>query len=488
MTQRSQPFRTAVILALFTTFAILVAGYHSGIEDDAIYQPAIKKLLNPALFPFDSQFFASQTHAFPVLRLVAASVRLLHVPLAWALLIWQVAAIAFVISGSWQVAAECFTELRDRIGAVALAAGLLTLPVAGTSLYIADQHLHPRTFATGALLFAIAAVLRRRFVAAGLWSAFAIVMHPLMGGFGFAFVLVLALPMRTHQRASRAARAAFAALPLPFILHPNEAWREAAFTRDYYFLLRWHWYEWLGIFGPMAILYWFSRLADKLDSPSIKKLSLRLILYSAILSAVAMVTSIPARLVWLAPTQPMRHLQLVYLLMLLIGGGLLAHYVLRAHVWRWLVLFVPLGLGMFYAQRELFPASAHIEFPGARSSNRWVRCFQWIRDNTPTDAYFALDPAYMASPDEENFGFRAIAERSKLADLSKDPAVVALAPDLAPIWKKQVDAARGWSSFQRPDFIHLKAQYGVNWVVLTRDVPGLPCPYSDGDLRVCRIE
>ena len=57
--------------------------------------------------------------------------------------------------------------------------------------------------------------------------------------------------------------------------------------------------------------------------------------------------------------------------------------------WR---LFVPLSLGMYFAQRQVFPASAHIEWPGAQPRNPWAQAFEWIRANTPVDALFALDP------------------------------------------------------------------------------------------------
>ena len=53
------------------------------------------------------------------------------------------------------------------------------------------------------------------------------------------------------------------------------------------------------------------------------------------------------------------------------------------------------------AQRALYPASPHLEFrefirriPGSQS-------FEWIRNNTPEDAYFALGPDYMHRPDED---------------------------------------------------------------------------------------
>ncbi len=478
-----------------TCLAILVAGYHSGIEDDAIYLPGIKKLLNPALYPHDAQFFASQTNAFLLLRAVAASARLTHIPVEWMQAAWQLLSIFALIAGCWYVASRCFEQVRDRIGAVALVSALLTMPVAGTSLYIADQHLHPRTLACALILFAIGAVLDRRFGVAIILSAMAVLVHPLMAAFGIAYLIVLALPLErwiAHPplKGKGAAPIAvmLAALPLPIILHPNPAWREAALTRSYFFLRRWEWYEWVGIFAPMLLLWWFSRVAGQMDSPKMARLCRRLVLYSAMMSAAGIIVGIPAQLDWLAPVQPMRHLQLVYLLMLLVAGGLLARHVLQKRVWRWLVLFVAVCGGMLYAQRASFATSPHIELPTSRVTNRWVRCFRWIRQNTPQDAYFAVDPRYMSRPDEENFGFRAIAERSKLADYSKDAAVVAVAPDLAPAWKTQVQSMRGYENFTPEDFLRLRAEFGVDWALVEREEPGMSCPYRQDGLAVCRIE
>ena len=333
---------------------------------------------------------------------------------------------------------------------MSLVSALLTMPVAGTALYIADQHLHPRTPACAAILFAIGAVLQRRYGLAAVFSAAAVLLHPLMGAFGIAYLIVLALPL---ERWNPKMAGLLAALPLPIILHPNAAWREAAATRGYFFLRRWEWYEWLGIFAPMVLLWWFGWLGEKIGSPQLARLCKRLVLYSGLMTTAGLIVGLPERLVWLAPLQPMRHLQLVYALMLLSGGGLLTHYVLRTSAWRWALLFVPLCAGMLYAQRASFPTSAHIELPGQKATNRWVRCFLWIKGNTPQDAYFAINPRYMARPGEEYFGFRAIAERSKLADNMQDAAVVAVTPDLAAEWKQQVDALRGYAGFHKGKFL-----------------------------------
>ena len=61
------------------------------------------------------------------------------------------------------------------------------------------------------------------------------------------------------------------------------------------------------------------------------------------------------------------------------------------------------------------PAASIWNCPDGSSANPWLQAFAWIRQNTPTDAYFALDPEYMAAPGEDYHSFRALAERSQLA-------------------------------------------------------------------------
>jgi len=71
-----------------------------------------------------------------------------------------------------------------------------------------------------------------------------------------------------------------------------------------------------------------------------------------------------------------------------------------------------------------FPASRHIELPGLAPRNAWVEAFEWVRGNTPRNAFFALDPKYMEKSGDDYHGFRGIAERSMLADDVKDTSVV----------------------------------------------------------------
>ena len=259
-------------------------------------------------------------------------------------------------------------------------------------------------------------------------------------------------------------------------------------SHSYFFLLRWEWYEWLGIFGPLALLWWFHRVAEKQHLPELGLLCRTLMVFEVLFFVVALVITIPASLANFAELQPMRSLHLVYVLLFVLAGGLLAQSCLRAHWWRWLLLFVPLCLAMWFSQRQLFPATHHIEWPGAAAKNDWVEAFVWIRDNTPLQSYFALDPDHMELSGEDQHGFRAIAERSMLADGVKDSGAVTMFPALAETWSHEVRAESGWKNFQGVDFMRLNRDFGVNWVVLQRSqAAGMTCPYQNGTLSVCRI-
>src|SRR6266849_220251 len=69
------------ILFFLTACAILVHGYHPFVEDAEIYVPGIRKLLNPALYPYNDGFFASHARMTLFPNLIAWSVRITHLPL-----------------------------------------------------------------------------------------------------------------------------------------------------------------------------------------------------------------------------------------------------------------------------------------------------------------------------------------------------------------------------------------------------------------------
>jgi hypothetical protein len=548
--------RTLVPILLLTILAFLIMGYHAGLEDDAFYLAAIKRDLNPSLFPHDSQFFTVQFQATIFDKLIALSVRLTHLPLAWMTLLWQLAAIFFILHGTFRIARRCFAEASAQWAAVTMIAALLTLPISGTAINLADQYLHPRNLATAAILAAIVEVLdtkndsrknnRRQWLAAIL-LAIAFFIHAIMACFGISFCVFLYLTLHASRirRANPASLAAAFLFPLGWIFEPaSDAWRKAASTRGFYYIARWEWYEWLGVFAPLVLLYvyrfwaaqragthqvrlWVAQRFQRCDESDQKNGALApedlqqvslvsaLLYYGIFQTVVGLAIMLPASLERLRPFEPMRYLHLLYLIFFLLVGALVGRHVLKTHVYRWFLLFVPLSLGMFYAQRQMYPASAHIEWPrfeskNAGSNNAWLEAFIWIRQNTPVDALFALDPHYMELPGEDYHGFRALAERSVLADYNKDGGMAARVPSLAPRWLREVTALDGWKKFQDADFLRLKKDFGVNWIVVsTNDLiitnasgfsgvivnpmtviqsdPVFTCPYVNRGVLVCRL-
>lgn len=483
MHKSSFGIRTFAFLLLLTLGAVAVAGYHPGVEDAEIYTPGILKVLNPRLFPYNQGFFASHAHMTLFPDLIAASVRLSHLPFAYAMLLWQLLAIFLLLFACWRIARLCFPSSRAVWGGVALVAALLTIPVAGTSLYIMDQYLNTRSLSAPMVLLAIVNVVEHKWVRAVLWIVLTGLIHPLMVVFGAAYMFFVIWAERREVIAA----VALALFPLDLFPPVTSAYRQILDTREYFFLLRWQWYEWLGIFAPLAIFWWYRQIAQRKGWRMLQRMCLALIPFEFLFFAAALVITIPPRFANLAELQPMRVLHLVYILLFVFSGGLLADWVLRDKVWRWLALFVPLCLGMWYAQRQLFPATRHLELPWVKNHNPWVQTFNWIRENTPTDAYFALNPQHMGLPGEDQHGFRAIAERSMLADALKDSGAASMFPQLSEMWLRQVHAEQGWNTFQLRDFQRLHRDFGVTWAVLDHPVPGMPCVYSNGNLQVCRI-
>jgi len=477
--------RDALLLLGLTVLAIAVNGYHLGAEDQAIYLPAIKQHLNPALYPANADFFQVQTDATLTDDLIAASIRVSHLPLEWGILLWHVASIFGLLAGCLCLSRRCFPSAAGQWAGVAMVAGVLATPVAGTHVLIATQYLHPRTLAAVAVVFAIVAVMDRNWRRAALILALALVLHPQMAFFGALFLAFQAWRAPARQVPAFAAALLF---PLDFLFRrAPSAWFEALRTRSHYFIMDWEWYELVGLVAPLILLWWFGVVGKRHGWRELPHLCRRMVALAAFSSLGALLVSTP-QFVRLAPFQPMRSLHIIYLLFFLFLGGMLGHFVLQGKALRWLALFLPLAAGMFFAQRHEFPASAHLEWPGAAPRSPWLQAFLWIRGNTPPDALFALNPWYMRRPGVDNHGFRALAERSSLADRVKDPGVSALFPRLSRRWLSQARAQDGWRDFDATDFHLLQRRFGVTWVVVENPVPNLNCPYHNDAVQVCRID
>lgn len=489
---------------LFSLLGFLVMGYHPGAEDDGVYLSAVNAAVHPSLYPHDALFFQLQMRTSVFDTWMAHFVHATGMSIAWSELLWQFISIFLMVWACWEILSHFFEERSARWGGLALFSAMLTLPVAGTALYLADQYLHPRNPATALILFAVCRILAgRRWQAVPLLLV-AFILHPLMGALGVSFCFILSLttyePLHVQIRTWRgrmvpqAATADVAApvaafFPFAWLFNkPSGNFIDAITTRHCYHLYSWTWYEWLGAIGPLIIFWAVARIARKQGQFALSRFAMAVFIYGVFQQAVALIILAPVAPVSFSTLEPMRFLQLVYVFMTLIFGAYLGKYVLGQRAFRWAVFLLIANGGMFFAQRQLFASSEHIELPGRAPVNPWVQAFAWIRQNTPEDAYFAIDPMYMAARGDDNHVFRALAERSVLADAEKDTAVVTKAPDLGREWKRQVDATTGYNHFQLADFERLKAEFGVNWALVRIPQPnGLQCLWHNRELAVCRI-
>ena len=485
-----------LLLILLTLSALVIHGYHPGIEDAEIYRSGIEKAFNPQLYPLRTEFFQSHAHLSLYANLIAGSARVTHLSLAWTFLLWHLLSIFLLMLSAWELTGKVFSDARARWCAVALLASVLTLVIGGTGLYIMDEYLNPRNLSAFASVFAIVRVLDRKYLQAFLFLAFTAAMHPFMAVFAAVYCMVLAW----LERSPPSIPLSLFFSPFTFLYKPPSfAYEQVLANHHFHYVQRWAWYELLGGIAPFFFLWWFSSIgarreryaASPLLAARMRNLQImcRALIYCGIASyAAALVLDLPRQFETLARLQPMRMLFVTYILFVLFSGGLLAEYVLKSRPWRWALFFAPICAAMFYSQVALFPQSRHIEWPGQQPENQWVQAFDWIRENTPNDAVFALDPNYMNIAGEDANGFRAIAERSRMADYAKDRGVVTMFPALADEWLTQTQSLKNWNQFKAADLVRLREKYGVGWVVLQNSsIPGLDCPYSNPSVRVCRV-
>lgn len=494
---RSKRCRTFLLLSVLTLLGVLIAGYHPGAEDDGVYLAAIQHNLNPRLFRVDADFFALKLQATVFDTWMADLIRITHIPISAMVLLWHLLTIFAILAACHRIASRCFKRESTCWCGVALVSVFFTLPITGTGLYIIDQTLVPRAIATALVLFAVDYVLARKYFAACVLLVLSFLFHPVIAAFGCSLCFFLAVPWPLTGGFQMPVMVG-AIVPVGWMFAPvSPALRAAINLHGYCVLSRWLWYEWVGVVAPVFLLLWLARSARR-GAPTSKRktlghLATRTAVYGIFQLAVALLIMLPPALERMRPLEPMRYLHLLYVMMILLGGCLLGEHVLGEHPWRWAAFFLPAAIGMFLVQLSLFPSSPHLELPGIHSSDPWLQAFTWVRNNTPEDAYFALGPDYLHRPGEDSHGFRALALRSALADNWKDSGMVLTSSQLADRWQTEVTAQNAghadWQHVSGEDLQRLKAQFGVNWVILERPTSvTLNCPYHNAALEVCRID
>ena len=248
-------------LGAISALAVLVHGYHLGVDDSAIYLPAVKRVADPALYPFGAEFFLTQTRLSIFPQLVGYSARLAHLPVNGAIFAWHALSILLLLLAAWQVLGCCFESAAAHWGGVAFLAATLSVPVAGTALVIMDPYLTARSLSTPAMLFGVACCLANRPWRALAWVTAAAALHPLMAVYGALFIACLILwRIDAHKRPAPAptmpapAPGTLLVLPGIFSFEPvTGPARDCLLARQYLFVTNWAWFEWLGAAAPLLL-------------------------------------------------------------------------------------------------------------------------------------------------------------------------------------------------------------------------------------------
>lgn len=483
-------------LGLLTAAALAIHGYHLGVEDAEIYIPAASKLLHPDLYPYASEFFLSHARLSLFAPILAWTARITHLSTDWTIFLWYVATLFTTLVACWMLAVTCFDSARARWAAILSVTAALMMPAANTGLLLMDPYVTARSFSTPLTVFVLAAFLARRYLWASVAAVLTVLIHPQMAVYLALLGLMLWFTGKAKPATTYPAPAACFALFLPIDFRfaaAQDPYREALYARDFYFLFTWTWYDWLGLIAPLAFLVWFWKAGPRGTTPAFRRLCLALIPFGLLSILTAAVISSSHVFDMFARVQPLRCFHLITLVFLIFLGGVVGEYAVgirrKLRMFLMPALCLCLAVLMFAVERNIYPDSPHIEWPWMKtSSNAWVNTLLWVRSNTPHDAVFAVDSRYFMDTGVNAHGFRAISERSELADYFKDGGAVAIFPKLALEWKQMSDATYGLNHFTAADFTRLAQIYPVMWAVIHGSAPaGMACPYQQQGYAVCRI-
>jgi hypothetical protein len=487
-----------VWLILLTLAVLVVHGYHPFSEDAGIYIAGVRKLANPSLYQTDASFVLANTRLSLFAHLLAAILRTTRMPLSYLLLLTHLVSIFAFLGACWSLARRIFSSPVAQWSAVALAGACFTMPLAATSLMLMDPYVTARSFSTPLGLFALASAIEHCWARTALFLLLTGLMHPLMFIYAAAFVLFFVLVDLGHMRLawSISLLGIFVCGGIYLAtLHSavSPAYRQAVLSRSYLFPSQWAWFEYLGLAVPLltfvlALRYLDSRaLAGKLCLASV------MLGISSTLSAFLFVH--PSGPFFLARLQLLRSFHMLYLVGILLLGGLLGNRLIGASRqnqipsvrWAGFALLAAAAVSMFFMQRLTYPLSPHVELPRAAPRNPWEKAFFWIRANTPPDAVFAANPDLVLLHGEDGQGFRVMTERSLLGDY-KDEGVVVVFPLLATQWAIERNAQAGLDRMTDAERVERLQPLGVSWLLLSSSATtSLPCPYHNPVSQVCRL-
>jgi hypothetical protein len=247
-------------------------GYRYGISDQAFYEPAVRRAMDPSLFPRDAPLLAAESHLMGSDKIIGGLARALHVDLPP--LFFAIYLVTLLTLG---IATICLSRtLGYSWWATAVALGLLALRhrIAKTGANSLEGYMHPRELSFAFGVAAIAALCRRRAGWTVAWLAAAALLHTTTA-LWFAMLLgVMAASLDPRWRRWVIAAGALAAVAIVVALATrslasrlvimDRAWLDVLADKDYLFPTAWPAYAWIANAAYLPVIWLVMRQRTRL--------------------------------------------------------------------------------------------------------------------------------------------------------------------------------------------------------------------------------
>lgn len=466
------------------------AGYRYGVSDQAFYIPVVVRALDPAAFPRDATLIDAQGQLMLSDEALAAVVRTTGWGLDWAFLGAYVLSALAVWGGLSLIGARVYQSAWATTALVA--AFTLRHRITRTSANSLEPYFHPRMFAFGLGLLAIAALLRRRlWLAVGLVAGAAAV-HVTTGLWFAVLIGVAILVIDRRWRTTvlpllgvgvAVTGWALAGGILQGRLQTMDAvWLQAVATKDSLFASQWPASAWLANLGLLAAL-WGAHVYRRRRGQSTPEdaalvwgatalVALFLVTLPAVSAGVAFFVQLQIpRVFWLVDA-----VATIYVIGALTGGqdGSRRTAAVALAV---VLTLVAVGRGLFVMlveRPERALVSVHLP------SDDWQDAMAWVARQDRA-AHVLADPGH-----SWKFGtsVRVSGERDVFLEEVKDSALAIYSRDVAVREVERTEAVGDFSTLTAERAAALALRYDLDYLVTSAEMPTLPQMYRNPRFHV----
>lgn len=491
---RDGAWQFAFCIVPFIVLATLNSGgYRYGASDQAFYQPAVLKQLDPALFPRDTPVLAAQTRLTLADEVVASIVRGSGAPVPVVFAALYVTALSVFAWGVWLIGRRLYANAWTPVAL--LAAFTLRHAIARSGTNTLEGYFQPRLLAYALGAVAVATFLRGRLALTGGLVLAAALVHPTTALWFAVWLAAAAMLHDSRLRvwgaalaAAGAAVGAWALIDGPLagrlgVMDPE--WRRMLATKDYLFPLQWPAYAWIVNVGYLPLIAWLFHRRTRLGLVEPRERAL--VIGSSVLVAifVAALACHAAGITLAFQLQPARIFWMFDFLATIYVVWALAE---RAFAGRGAPLYGPpivaAVLAILSSARGLY-VLVETERPAAQLTIRdddWGRVMAWARTTEKTSGWLA-HPLHAV---HYGTSVRVAGERDVFVEAVKDAALGMYDRHVAVRTEERLRALPHFEGLTAETAQALGAGYDLDYIV-TEGTLNLPLAFESGSLRVYRL-